>query len=204
MQPTHPILYSYRRCPYAMRARMALKQAHIDCLIKSISLKNKPSDLLQCSPKGTVPVLKFPDGKVIDESLEIMFYALKQHDPDHWMPEQAKMDETIKLIQFNDTQFKQALDCCKYASRHSKTDAQQAMTTLHDILSDWNQLIKTQNYFHGSHLGLADIALLPFVRQCLKIKPDITHNLEINALKAWSSQIETSSLFTFIMDKKNN
>ena len=110
-----PILYSYRRCPYAMRARMALSYAGISVETREISLKEKPAHLLRVSAKGTVPVLVLPDGKVIDQSLDIMYWALQQHDVDGWLnadPEVAGL-----LIAENDGVFKQSLDRYKYAIR---------------------------------------------------------------------------------------
>jgi len=121
-----PILYSYRRCPYAMRARMALSYAGVPVEIREISLKDKPAHMLQVSPKGTVPVLVLSGGQVIDQSLEIMQWALQQHDADDWLS--ADPHRTALLIAENDGSFKQNLDRYKYAIRfpeHSAEDYRQ-------------------------------------------------------------------------------
>jgi glutathione S-transferase len=85
-----PVLYSFRRCPYAMRARMALRYSGISVELREVLLREMPPELLACSPKGTVPVLVLPDGRVIEESRDIMAWALAQHDPDHWLPQDAE------------------------------------------------------------------------------------------------------------------
>lgn len=117
-----PILYSYRRCPYAMRARMALSYAGIPVEIREISLKQKPAHMLQVSPKGTVPVLVLPDGQVIEQSLEIMHWALQQHDADGWLS--ADPPHAALLIAENDGAFKQHLDRYKYAIRFPEYPAE--------------------------------------------------------------------------------
>lgn len=113
-----PILYSFRRCPYAIRARLAIKVSSINIELREVQLSNKPKELLECSPKGTVPVLQLPDGAVIDESYDIMLWALKQHDPQKWLPKNLDdLLEMDRLINFNDGEFKQHLDHYKYADR---------------------------------------------------------------------------------------
>jgi len=117
-----PILYSYRRCPYAMRARMALRYAEIAVEIREISLRQKPAHMLQVSPKGTVPVLVLSDGSVIDQSLDIMRWALKVADNDGWLNADAELTST--LISENDGAFKQNLDRYKYADRYPQQSAE--------------------------------------------------------------------------------
>jgi glutathione S-transferase len=191
------ILYSYRRCPYAIRARIALNQANIVYKIMEISLKNKPEDFLACAPKGRVPVLRFPDGRVIDESLDIMLYALTQHDPHHWLPVATEKDRCMTLITQNDQDFKPVLDICKYAERHTPSVCEAARRDVHKILSAWDKQLVSSGFFHGDHLGLADIALLPFVRQCFGITPDVTEGLAIPALRAW---LETQLNSAYFLD----
>ena len=118
---TYPILYSFRRCPYAMRARLALAYTGIKVEIREVELKNKPQALRDISPKATVPVLHLPDGKVIDESLDIMHWALAQHDPAQWLAD-TKTAKT--LITWNDGDFKYQLDRYKYADRHPQHPAE--------------------------------------------------------------------------------
>ena len=110
-----PILYSFRRCPYAIRARLALAYAGIAVEIREVALKNKPEQMLAISPKGTVPVLQLPDGRVLEESLDIMHWALAHHDPEHWLAFDTKAET---LIKWNDGDFKYSLDRYKYAARY--------------------------------------------------------------------------------------
>ena len=106
-----PLLYSFRRCPYAMRARWSLLVSGQSCVIREILLRDKPAHMLELSPKGTVPVLQLSELTVIDESLDIMRWALSQADPEHWFkPEYGSLDEMEALIEYNDSDFKRHLD----------------------------------------------------------------------------------------------
>ena len=114
-----PVLYSFRRCPYAMRARLALAVSGQRCELREVVLKAKPQGLLQASPKGTVPVLVLPSGQVLEQSLDIMLWALGQHDPQSWLhPSQGTQAEMQALIAECDGPFKQALDRTKYPTRY--------------------------------------------------------------------------------------
>ncbi|MEY4210086.1 MAG: hypothetical protein RLZ92_465, partial [Pseudomonadota bacterium] len=115
--PILPIFYSFRRCPYAMRARLAIASSGVMVELREIELKHKPDAMLIASPKGTVPVLVLEDGLVIDESFDIMRWALQQNDPNNWLSS-LNADEIKQLIAFNDGEFKQALDRYKYADRY--------------------------------------------------------------------------------------
>src|SRR4051812_30888674 len=110
---TEPILYSFRRCPYAMRARLALAVSETGCEIREVKLRDKPAELIAASPKATVPVLVLPDGEVIDESLEVMRWALRRNDPENWL-----QGDDVALIAANDGAFKYHLDRYKYPERH--------------------------------------------------------------------------------------
>lgn len=114
---TLPILYSFRRCPYAMRARLAIAYAVVAVELREIELRNKPQAMLLISPKGTVPVLQLENGKVLDESLAIMLWALQQNDPEHWLKVSC-LANAKALIRRNDEQFKYYLDRYKYADRY--------------------------------------------------------------------------------------
>ena len=116
---THAILYSFRRCPYAMRARLALAVSGIQVEIREITLRDKPRAMLDLSPKGTVPVLITPDGTLVEESLDLMYWALRQSDPESWLVTASQqVTLTRQLIQQNDSEFKQYLDRYKYADRY--------------------------------------------------------------------------------------
>lgn len=160
-----PLLYTYRRCPYAMRARMALLVAGIEFDAFEISLRDKPPAMLAASPKGTVPVLVLPDGRVIDESLHIMRWALEGRDVDSWW-RGAQTPDNLALIALNDGAFKQQLDRYKYPQRHGEADAavprdQAARGLLHAL----EQRLAAQPWLGGGQPCAADLAIFPFVRQ---------------------------------------
>lgn len=156
---TGPILYSFRRCPYAMRARMALLASQTLCEIREVKLAAKPAEMLAASPKGTVPVLLLPDGRVIDESLDIMRWALGQHDPAQWLTRDDKA-----LIAANDGPFKHHLDRYKYADRHG-SDAHDHRAACIRLLEPLEQRLASHAHLCGEASGLTDAAIFPFVRQ---------------------------------------
>ena len=116
--PQLPILYSFRRCPYAIRARLAIYVSNTKVELREVKLADKPKELISCSPKGTVPVLQLTDGTIIDESKDIMLWALNKNDPNNWLvSRKVEKQETNRLIDINDNEFKQYLDHYKYADR---------------------------------------------------------------------------------------
>ena len=132
-----PILYSFRRCPYAMRARLALLSSGRRCELREIVLRDKAPEFLAASPKGTVPVLIAPDGTVIEESLDVMMWALEQHDPEQWLsPPDGHRDAMLALIDRCDTAFKPNLDAYKYASRDTPEKALAARTAAATFLTE--------------------------------------------------------------------
>jgi len=169
-----PILYSFRRCPYAMRARLAVSSAQILCEVREVVLRDKPAELLQASPKGTVPVLVLPDGDVIAESLDIMKWALSLHDPEGWrqrsgavLPafDAAQLKTIDELILRNDTHFKAALDRYKYSWKHPDDDPVVPREIASAFLRDLDLRLAGQRWLFGESPSLADMALLPFIRQ---------------------------------------
>lgn len=202
---TH-ILYSYRRCPYAMRARMALRCAGIPVEIREISLRDKPPEMLALSPKGTVPVLHCAEGRVIDQSLDIMRWALEQHDPQGWLREvsgreQHSLDQHF-LITCNDTTFKHWLDRYKYAERYPEFDAAyyraQALTCQIDVLE---KRLSEAPYLGGESPVLADVALFPFVRQFAGVDASWFASSPYPATRRWLEGWVASDLFKLIMAK---
>ncbi|MES2105079.1 MAG: glutathione S-transferase [Pseudomonadota bacterium] len=197
-----PILYSFRRCPYAMRARLALKYAGISVELREVALRNKPAELVALSPKATVPVLQLPNGTVIEQSLDIMRWALAQHDPEHWLPDASTAEMAEQLIATNDGPFKTMLDRYKYAGRYPEHPAQ----TYRDngvqlqIAPLNDRLAKTQ-YLLGEHISLADIALFPFVRQFAHVDPDWFDASPYRAVHAWMGGLLESALFGAVMCK---
>jgi len=198
--PPLPVLYSFRRCPYAMRARMALVQARQNVELREIALKNKPAAMLEASPKGTVPVLVLPDGTVLEESLEIMNWALSRHDPDGWL--KADPVESAFLIQRNDGVFKQALDRYKYPDRLPEADSATARHICEDILKDLERRLQNNDYLMGKTKTLADIALFPFIRQCAFVDRTWYEGLDCPNLQRWLQEHLESLLFQIIMKKR--
>ncbi len=191
-----PILYSYRRCPYAMRARMALKLASIEVEFREISLRVKPVHLLQVSPKATVPVLVLPDGKVIDESLEIMLWALKQHSM------QTNVHEASRaLISENDMSFKQALDAYKYPERYPNKTQIQHRADGEVLLQKLEGLLNQQPYLLSDEASMADIAIFPFIRQFAAVNSAWFEAAPYPKLRSWLKVWVESELFKSIMEK---
>lgn len=161
-----PVLYSFRRCPYAMRARLAIAASGLRCELREVVLRDKPAALLQASPKGTVPVLVLPDGQVLQESLEIMQWALQQSDPGRWLqPAEGTIDDMQALIAACDGRFKQALDRCKYPNRYPDADPQEQWAAAQSWLLELESRLARSAHLFGSHASLADMAIAPFVRQ---------------------------------------
>jgi glutathione S-transferase len=193
------LLYSYRRCPYAMRARMALSYAGIAYQLHDISLKDKPAGLLAVSPKGTVPVLVLPDGRVLEQSLDIMHWALQQHDPSRWLD--IDRDNSQALISENDGAFKQALDKYKYASRFPEQSAASYRSQAEVFLCKLEQALQDWPFLSGAHLSLTDVAIFPFIRQFAAVDANWFAQAAYPKLQAWLQARLESSLFLEVMAK---
>ena len=191
-------LYSFRRCPYAMRARMALRYCGVPVEIVEVSLKAKPAEMLAISPKGTVPVLD-ADGRVIDESLEIMRWALAQNDPQDWLLSgDARVAE---LIEANDQVFKVHLNRYKYAERYPEQPMEVYRAEGAVFLRRLDELLEGRDYLLTDHPSLADVALLPFVRQFAHVDREWFAQTPYVRLQAWLQHFLESDLFTSIMKK---
>ena len=203
MEPALPVLYSYRRCPYAMRARMALRYSGIAVEIREISFKSKPRHMLNVSPKGTVPVLVLPGGKVIDESLDIMRWALAQHDTEDWLlAGNAKLSqEADALITGNDGEFKTALDRYKYAIRFPERAASAYRAEGEVFLRELERRLQHNAYLLGQHCSLADVAIFPFVRQFAAVDAVWFEGSPYSALQRWLAMFVSSELFLGVMHK---
>jgi glutathione S-transferase len=192
-----PILYSYRRCPYAMRARMALKLAEIGVEIREISLRDKPAHMLQVSSKATVPVLVLQDGTVIDESLAIMYWALKKH------PLIDHIDASSEaLVLENDGVFKQALDAYKYPERQPNLTQQQHRAHGEIFLQKLENLLHENRYLFSTSASLADLAIFPFVRQFAAVDVAWFDASPYPKLQAWLRTLVESTLFVSVMEKQ--
>lgn len=197
-----PVLYSFRRCPYAMRARLALAATGQACELREVALKNKPQGLLQASPKGTVPVLVLPDGRVLEQSLDIMLWALQRQDPGGWLtPSQGTLQDMLALIAQCDGPFKQALDCCKYPSRYPDADTTLARTQAVQWLQGLDARLTRHPFLLGDHPALADMAIAPFVRQFAGIDAAWWNARPWPRLQAWLAHWQASRLFESVMPK---
>lgn len=196
-----PVLYSFRRCPYAIRARMALHYAGVQCEVREVSLKSKPEQMLAISPKGTVPVLQLADGTVIEESLEIMRWALKQYDPDNWWSDQPDLqEEVLALVAQNDGAFKYHLDRYKYPERFgANPDAHFAEAR--NLLVDLDVRLQATPFLMGESVSLADVALFPFVRQFAATDRERFDNSGLSALVCWLEYWLADARFSAIMQK---
>lgn len=195
-------LYSFRRCPYAMRARLALRYAGVPVQIVEVSLKAKPAEMLALSPKGTVPVLALED-RVIDESLEIMHWALAQHDPEDWRLSTAPSAQArmAALIAENDQVFKVHLNRYKYAERYPEAPMEHYRGQGEAFLARLDGLLQQRRYLLAEHPSLADMALLPFVRQFAHVDREWFAQTPHGALQRWLREWLESPLFVGVMAK---
>jgi glutathione S-transferase len=197
-----PILWSFRRCPYAMRARLAIAAAGITVELREILLRDKPAAFLAVSDKATVPVLQCTDDRVIDESRDIMLWALDQHDPEGWRaPLDADSGHVDAFFDRLDGPFKTHLDRYKYASRFDPDAALTHRTTGAATLADFDQLLASQPALSGAHLALLDFASLPFVRQFRIADPNWFDNQSWPHLHAWLGGFLDSARFLLMMQK---
>ena len=196
---SQPLLYSFRRCPYAIRARLAIAVSRVSVDIREVDLKAKPERMLMLSPKGTVPVLELPDGKVIDESLDIMLWSLQQNDPFGMLDKFS--DEMRVLIKRNDIEFKKALDQYKYPERYPEFSMLHYRMQGENFLLYLNTRLKQQNYLFGDKAGIADLALMPFIRQFAGVDRVWFEASPYASLRTWLARWEASDVFTKIMRK---
>ena len=200
MISSYPCLYSFRRCPYAMRARLGILFAELQVELREITLKNKPPQMLAISPKGTVPVLQLLDGTVIEESREIMIWALAQRDSQGLLNAETLL-EANELIDKNDNEFKYWLDRYKYSDRHlemSQTEYRQKGEAFLQLLEE---LLTKNPYLLGKSVTLADIGIVPFVRQFAHVDRDIFYDLPYPNLQHWLQDWLSHPLFLQAMTK---
>ena len=197
-----PVLYSYRRCPYAMRARMALRYANIDVEIREIALREKPAQMIAVSPKGTVPVLVLASGKVLEQSLDIMDWALAQSDVDEWIVQDQEVQKlSTDLIATNDGAFKQALDKYKYAIRFPENPPDVYRAQGEEFLKRLESLLQQNSHLCRNTVSKADVAIFPFVRQFFMVDNAWFETANYPALKTWLNGLLNSQLFIDVMHK---
>ena len=197
-----PVLYSFRRCPYAMRARLALRVSGVLYEHREVALKAKPARMLAVSPKGTVPVLCLPGGDVLEQSLDIMRWALQQNDPEAWLPTTPELqDKTQAILAMNDGAFKANLDRYKYPQRFDLTDGLAHRARGEQWLMDLEAQLQATAYLAGERWGLVDAGVAPFVRQFARTDRVWFDAQPWPALSQWLCAFENSQAFIAVMDK---
>ena len=194
-----PILYSFRRCPYAIRARLAVRVAGVAVALREVVLRNKPAALIAASPKATVPVLQLSDGAVLDQSLDIMRWALCLNDPQGWLRFEDHA-EAQALIALNDGPFKQALDRYKYAPNHPQRPARVYRDeAVERMLTPLNTRLAEHDFLLCDAPSLADMAIMPFVRQFAAVDGAWFDSAPLPHLHLWLKHLTVSPLFVSVM-----
>ena len=198
-----PVLYSFRRCPYAMRARMALACSQINVELREVILREMPPAMLACSPKATVPVLVFPDDTLLEESRDIINWALSENDPENWMPAADSEDYAAAqhLIDENDGRFKEQLDRYKYAERYPEHPAEYYREQGGSFLKQLDDRLSRAAWLLGERMSVADVAIFPFVRQFAFVDKPWFDRLPWPHLQKWLDTQLQSDLFASVMQK---
>ncbi|MCF6320878.1 MAG: glutathione S-transferase [Rhizobiaceae bacterium] len=197
-----PVLYSFRRCPYAMRARLAIAVSGEGVELREILLRDKAPELLEISPKATVPVLVDRDGSLLEESLDIMLWALEKNDPLNWLkPQHGTLSEMLALINQCDNQFKPHLDRYKYANRYEDVDANDERDKAGEFLWQLDKRLASNEYLFGTRSSLADMAIVTFVRQFANVDRAWFDGSDWQNLQRWLVEFLQSDRFQAIMDK---
>ncbi len=198
-----PILYSLRQCPYAMRARMGLLLADQTVMLRDIVMTNIPREMFAVSAKGTVPVLLFDDGSVIDESLEIMIWALNKSDPNNLLShlEENTFSDMIDLMRRNDSEFVEALNKYKAASRYHDVDEVYCRQHCELFIGDLEQRLMRYDFLMGAMPSLADYAVLPFIRQFSRVDRKWYLQAPYPKLQKWLEKHYQNPMFSKAMKK---
>ncbi len=191
-------LYSFRRCPYAIRARMALAYAGIRVELREVKLSDKPLDFIRVSPKATVPVLRTADGVLLDESLDIMYWALSLSDPEQWQSHDA---ETADLIRHNDEVFKPLLDAYKYADRHPQLSRFEHRSRAEPFLGLIEARLEKHSWLMAERQTISDVAIMPVIRQFAGVEPKWFEHSEYARVRSWLGLQLDSELFQRVMRK---
>ncbi|MCW9046556.1 MAG: glutathione S-transferase [Gammaproteobacteria bacterium] len=198
-----PILYSFRRCPYAMRARLAIRYSNLQVELREVDLKNKPPEMILASAKATVPVLILNDQSVLDESLDIMHWSLKQSDIKNWL-QKNNQSEIEQLIQQNDQSFKTDLDHYKYADRFPQQPPVYYRQQGEKFLELLEQRLAKHTFLIHDSVTLADVAIFPFIRQFAYVDIKWFETSVYINLRRWLTYWLESDLFLSIMHKHSN
>ncbi|MDR3428296.1 glutathione S-transferase [Silvimonas sp.] len=196
-----PLLYTFRRCPYAIRARLAIAVSGVPVQQHEVVLRDKPAAMLACSPKGTVPVLQLPDGTVLEQSLDIMLWALNLADPEGWLQGEGWSVAAQELVAQNDGSFKFYLDRYKYPERYPEHSAVYYREQGELYLQQLEQRLQRQDWLAGDKPGLVDMAAFPFVRQFAHVDKTWFYQSPYPRLIAWLDNQLASALFAQVMQK---
>jgi len=195
-----PILYSFRRCPYAIRARLGLMVAQQQVVYREVLLRDKPAALRIASPKATVPVLVLSDGRVVDESLDILYWALQKNDPQQWL--HSDTETTKQWIDENDTSFKGHLDRYKYADRFPEKTQTEYRQQGEVFLQKLEVQLAVHNFLLGDQMGLVDAAIFPFIRQFAFVDKAWFDQSPYPCLQRWLEGWLSSDMFLSVMKKR--
>jgi len=202
MNNKFPILYTFRRCPYAIRARLAIKISQTQLELREVVLADKPESMLEVSPKGMVPVLVLQNGTVIDESKDIMHWALKQNDPENWLSKDDDIiAETDALITLNDNEFKRHLDHYKYADRFPEHPMEYYRQRGEAFLQQLEARLSQHPFLLGDAVSMTDMAILPFIRQFAFVDKPWFDQAPYPHLQSWLENLLASELFNQVMIK---
>ena len=196
------ILYTFRRCPYAIRARLALYASGLAVEIREVWLRDKPASMLAASPKGSVPVLVLPDESVIDKSWDIMLWALRRNDPDGWLGEnECYVDAATPLVTENDTTFKYYLDRYKYADHYPEHTQEHYRAKAEEFVLRLEDRLQITRYLLGNTVSVADVAIFPFIRQFAEVDKSWFDRAHYASLRCWLKDFLDSERFAAVMDK---
>jgi len=198
----YPVLYSFRRCPYAIRARMAMRYAGIEHEHREIALSDKPEEFLALSSDSTVPVLQLKQGTVLQESLDIMYWALSKRDVDGWAQrDNDALPHSQSLLKYNDMTFKQCIDKYKYPDRYPGINPLDYRLKGEAFLKKLEDLLSDSKYLFGDGYSLTDIAIFPFVKQFAHVDLEWFNTSPYRNVRQWLEMIEKSMLYRHSMYK---
>lgn len=200
-----PVLYSFRRCPYAIRARMALCHCNIRVELREVRLANKPKEMLAASEKGTVPILVLENQTVLDQSLDIMRWAINQSYPNKSLPNSWSIDGSLELethlIKLNDSEFKNSLDGYKYGKSSASLNQIDYRDKAEKFLEQLEKLLTENRFLLGEYISLVDVSIFPFIRQFAGVDPTWFGNSKYERLAFWLNSFIKSDLFLTSMTK---
>jgi glutathione S-transferase len=202
-----PILYSLRNCPYAMRARIGIHKAQLQIDLREVNLKQKPVEMLAASAKGTVPILVLnneqPPPTVIDESLDVMLWALTNNDPDNLLHshDQSALPKMLVFIRLFDDEFKTCLNAYKAAKRYREDNVIECRQACEVFIQELENRLIESSFLMSAQESLADIALVPFIRQFAKVERQWYLQSPYPRVRQWLNFYLQSGMFTKVMAK---